>query len=135
MPRSSALLLSVLIAGSMAACSSDTPTDPAPAPTTAPPTASVAPIDEPPGTIACGKAVRALRDATLMNPGVITDITNAAVTADAPVAEAAQTLSAAYAKAITAHGTPTEPDAVAAVSGAAAELAKTCSDSGLETVG
>jgi hypothetical protein len=93
------------------------------------------PEDEPPGTIACGKAIRAVRDATLMNPGVIADITNAAATADAPVTDAAQRLSEAYDKAVAAHNKDTEPDAIAAVSGAGAELIQICTDSGLETVG
>jgi vacuolar-type H+-ATPase subunit H len=70
-----------------------------------------------------------------MNPGVITDITDATRTADAPVADAAQDLSTAYRKAIAAHDTEAEPDAVAAVSAAAAELVKICGDSGLETAG
>jgi hypothetical protein len=87
------------------------------------------------GTIACGKAARALNDGTLMHPGVITDITRASGTADAPVADAANHLSEAYTEAVGAHGTDAEPDAVAAVSRAAAELIKICRDSGLETVG
>jgi len=132
-------MLSVLIAGStVAGCS-----DPSPEPTAAAPSApgsepsgaAAAQADEPPGAIACGKAVRAVQDATLMNPGVITDITAATGTADAPVADAAQNLSAAYNKAVAAHDTDAEPDAVAAVSAAAAELVKICDDSGLETVG
>jgi hypothetical protein len=66
---------------------------------------------------------------------VVTDIADAAGTADAPVADAAQTLATAYTTAVAAHGQATEPDAIAAVSAAAAELVKICSDSGLETVG
>jgi len=99
------------------------------------PTADEPSADEPPGAIACGKAALAVRDATLMNPGVITDITRASGTADAPVADAAQHLSEAYTEAAGAHGTGAEPDAVAAVSAAAAELLKICSDSGLAAVG
>src|SRR4051812_35199280 len=76
--------------------------------------------EDPPGMIACGKATRAVSDGTLMNPGVITDITHASGTADAPVADAAQHLSAAYTEAVGAHGTDAEPDAVAAVSEAGA---------------
>ena len=132
-------MLSVLVAGStVAGCS-----DPSPKPTAAAPSApgsepsgaAAAQADEPPGAIACGKAVRAVRDATLMNPGVITDIVAATGTADAPVADAARDLSAAYSKAVAAHDTDAEPDAVAAVSAAAAELVQICDDSGLETVG
>ena len=134
MPRSlSALSVSVLLAGSLTGgCSQATPV-PAPKPTA--PTPAAAPADEPPGTLACGKAVDAVRDATLMNPGVVTAITAASGTADAPVADAAQTLGKAYTKAISAHGTEAEPDAVAAVSAAAAELVKICGESGLETAG
>lgn len=147
-------MLSVLIAGGPVAGCSDPSPDAATSPTAAapsapanePPGASAAPdngppgaaaaqVDEPPGTIACGKAVQAVRNATLMNPGVITDITAATGTADAPVADAAQRLSAAYSKAVAAHDTDAEPDAVAAVSAAAAELVKICGDSGLETAG
>lgn len=137
-------MLPVLITGStVAGCSHGSP-GPATPPTAATasavggnesPGASAAPVDEPPGAIACGKAAQAVRDATLMTPGVISDITLATGTADAPVADAAQRLSAAYAKAVTAHDTEAEPDAVAAVSAAAAELVTICNDSGLETVG
>jgi hypothetical protein len=70
-----------------------------------------------------------------MNPGVVADITTASGTADAPVADAARALSTAYTRAVAAHGTDAEPDAVAAVSAAAAELVAICGDSGLETVG
>ena len=134
MPRLlSALSVSVLLAGSVTSgCSEATP---APAPKPAASSLAAAPVDEPPGTVACGKAVDAVRDATLMNPGVITDITTASETADAPVADAAQTLAQAYTKAVEAHGTEEEPDAVATVSAAAAELVKICGDSGLETAG
>jgi len=146
MPRSlPAFARSVLIFGSLvgvsmiAACSSPS-SEPASAPpakaSSAPVTgASALPVDEPPGAIACGKATRAVSDASLMNPGVVADITAASGTADAPVADAAQALSAAYTKAVAAHDTDAEPDAVAAVSAAAAELVKICGDSGLETVG
>ncbi|MEU8607228.1 hypothetical protein AB0C29_04400, partial [Actinoplanes sp. NPDC048791] len=100
MPRSlPAFARSVLISGSLvgvsmiAACSSPS-SEPASAPpakaSSAPVTgASALPVDEPPGAIACGKAVRAVRDASLMNPGVAADITAASGTADAPVADAA----------------------------------------------
>jgi len=104
-------------------------------PTADEPSADEPSADGPPGAIACGKAALAVRDATLMNPGVITDITRASGTADAPVADAAQHLSEAYTEAAGAHGTGAEPDAVAAVSAAAAELLRICSDSGLVAVG
>ncbi|MGW4945506.1 hypothetical protein ACWEOZ_28390 [Actinoplanes sp. NPDC004185] len=144
MPRSlPAFARSVLIAGSLvggsmiAACSSPAPepASPPPAGASSAPAPSATPVDEPPGAIACGKAVRAVSDASLMNPGVVADITAASATADAPVADAAQALSAAYTNAVAAHDTDAEPDAVAAVSAAAAELVKICGDSGLETAG
>jgi hypothetical protein len=132
-------LLAVTIAIMIPGCSS--PPDDPPA-TTAPaagPTdgssADHTSADDLPGTIACGKAARALSDGTLMDPGVISDITHAAGSADAPVADAADHLSEAYTEAVRAHGTDAEPDAVAAVSRAAAELIEICRDSGLETVG
>jgi len=132
-------MLSVLIAGcTVAGCAHQSHEPPAAAASASdnePSGAAAALVDEPPGTIACGKAVQAVREATLMNPDVITDIANAAGTADAPVADAAQDLSAAYSKAVAAHDTDAEPDAVAAVSAAAAELVKICDDSGLETAG
>ncbi|MEU8235239.1 hypothetical protein AB0C12_37085 [Actinoplanes sp. NPDC048967] len=132
------LIAAGLVSGSMiAACSSPSPQSAPtpPAQASSAPAPSAAPVDEPPGAIACGKAVRAVNDASLMNPGVVADITAASGTADAPVADAAQALSAAYTKAVSAHDTDAEPDAVAAVSAAAAELVKICGDSGLETVG
>ncbi len=136
MPRPLPALLScVVIAGVLLSGCSDATNEPAPAPPSSAPSASPTPLDEPPGTIACGKAVRAVRDASLMNPGVVSDIAGSSGTADAPVADAAQALSQAYTKAIAAQGTEEEPDAVAAVSAAAAELVKICGDSGLETAG
>jgi hypothetical protein len=151
-----AVVLSVLIAGFAAAggCSADdrrTPT-PSAAPEAAPPTASTAVddppgasaaappsvsavVDDPPGAITCARVVRAVREATLMMPGVVADVVRASGTADAPVADAAQRLSAAYAAAVEARGTDSEPDAVAAVSAAAAEMVGVCGDSGLGTVG
>jgi len=132
-----AVVPSVLIAGFVAAgCSAagrGTPV-PAPAPVVAPPSVS-APADDPPGAMTCGRVVRAVRDATLMVPGVVTDVVQASDTADAPVADAAQRLSMRYTAAVAAHGTDGEPDAIAAVSEAAAEMVGVCADSGLETAG
>src|SRR4051794_36346497 len=101
------------------------------------PTASAGrPIaDDPPGTATCGRLVTAIRDATLMDPGVVNAIVSASGTADAPVADAARRLAAAYASATTAKGSDSEPDAVAAVSAAGADMAGVCDDSGLATVG
>jgi hypothetical protein len=70
-----------------------------------------------------------------MEPGVVDRIVAASSTADAPVADAAQRLAAAYAKATTSKGTSQEPDAVAAVSAAAADMAGVCAESGLESAG
>jgi hypothetical protein len=70
-----------------------------------------------------------------MEPGVIDRVVAAASTADAPVAVAAQRLAAAYAKATASRNTTQEPDAVAAVSAAAADMAGVCAESGLESVG
>jgi hypothetical protein len=135
-PRLPAFSLAILIgAVTVSACAGPENT---PGPSSASPssaTASGPPADDPPGTRACAKASRALRDGTVMNPGVVTDITTAAATADAPVLEAAQALAAAYTKAVAAHGADAEPDAIAAVSAAAAELTRICAASGLEVAG
>jgi hypothetical protein len=79
--------------------------------------------------------VTAVDDATLMQPGVVDVIARASATADAPVGDAAQRLASAYAAAAAARGTDTEPDAVAAVSAAGADMSQVCADSGLDTVG
>ncbi|GAB1689675.1 hypothetical protein [Krasilnikovia sp. M28-CT-15] len=107
---------------------------PPPATTPAPSSASAA-VDDPPGTITCTKLTRAIADGTLMEPGVVDDIVATSRTADAPVADAARRLGEAYAAAVAAHGTENEPDAVAAVSAAGAEMSAVCIDSGLETAG
>ena len=70
-----------------------------------------------------------------MTPAVVDGIARAASTADAPIADAAQRLAAAYAGAVAARGTENEPDAVAAVSAAGGEMSTVCKESGLETVG
>ncbi len=59
----------------------------------------------------------------------------ASTTADAPIADSAQRLAAAYAGAVSARGTESEPDAVAAVSAAGVEMSTVCEQSGLEPVG
>jgi hypothetical protein len=92
-------------------------------------------VDNPPGAKTCALLSAAIKGATLMVPGVIGDVVVASATADAPVADAAQRLSAAYTTAVAAKGTGREPDAVAAVSAAAADMAGVCDDSGLSTVG
>jgi len=132
--RSSLLVLTatLLIAG----CS-----DPAPAPVVAP-SETVAsspdgvPSDEDPtGATACSLLKAAVNDATLMEPGVADAIAQAGSEADAPIADAGQRLATAYAAAVTARGKDTEPDAVAAVSAAGADMTSVCTESGLDTVG
>ncbi|WP_306213589.1 hypothetical protein [Actinoplanes sp. RD1] len=91
--------------------------------------------DEPPGAIACAMAAAASRAGSFMAPGVVVAIQRASGTADAPVADAAGRLTTAYNAAAGAVGAEDEPDKVAAVSAAAAELVGVCGDSGLETVG
>jgi hypothetical protein len=104
-----------------------------------PPAQSSVPTAEvsgaPPGTRTCSDLTTAITRATLMDPGVVARIAAASATADAPVADAAQRLAAAYAKAAISKGTSQEPDAVAAVSAAAADMAGVCEESGLESVG
>jgi hypothetical protein len=88
-----------------------------------------------PGTRTCAALTAAITQATLMEPGVVAHIVAAAATADAPVADAAQRLAAAYAKAASSTNTVQEPDAVAAVSAAAADMSGVCTESGLESAG
>jgi hypothetical protein len=88
-----------------------------------------------PGTRTCADLNAAVSQASLMEPGVVDGIVAASSTADAPVADAARRLAAAYARATTSKGTVQEPDTVAAVSAAAADMAGVCAESGLESVG
>jgi hypothetical protein len=90
------------------------------------------PVDEPPGLLTCTALAVAIRDASLMEPGVVKGIAAASGTADAPVADAAERLFQAYRGALLRAGTPSEPDAVAAVSAAAADMAQVCADSGFQ---
>lgn len=108
-----------------------------PAGTVAAPTASGdgALVDEPPGSLTCGELKTAVNGATLMEPGVVDGIVRISSTADAPVADSARRLAVAYASAVAAHGSEGEPDAIAAVSMAGAEMTQVCVDSGLDTVG
>jgi hypothetical protein len=102
-------------------------------PTAVVPTAE--PDGAPPGTETCTELGAAITEASLMQPGVVDRIAAAAATADAPVADSARRLATAYAAALTARGTPQEPDATAAVSAAAADMSGICNESGLETAG
>ncbi|WP_244875967.1 hypothetical protein [Winogradskya consettensis] len=119
--------------GLLGACTADTARTTAPAPAPSP---SVSPaVDEPPGSLACAKVIAAVRDATVMMPGVADTILQATGTADAPVADAAQRLAEAFTAAVQAQGAEDEPDKIAAVSAAAAEMVEICRDSGLESAG
>jgi hypothetical protein len=132
------LLVGIGVVGVLAACSG-TPTpivSPAVGKAPLPTASSGVPVDDdPPGSVACGELKDAVTAASLMEPGVVDKIVRLSSTADAPVADSAQRLAVAYAAAVTAHGSDSEPDAVAAVSVAGADMTKVCSDSGLDTVG
>jgi hypothetical protein len=138
MSRSLAVVVMLVLVAGGSSTSSPSPsrTVPAPVPAAGSPSPSVAfSPDDPPGTVACHLLAAAVRESTLMDPGVVDTIARAGQTADAPVGDAAQRLATAYAAAATAHGTDNEPDAVAAVSAAGADMSQVCDDSGLETVG
>ena len=96
---------------------------------------SVEPSGAPPGTLTCAELGGAIQRASLMQPGVVDGIVRTSGTADAPVADAAQRLVAAYVSAVAAKGSDSEPDAVAAVSAAAADMEGVCEQSGLATTG
>jgi hypothetical protein len=125
MPR--ALIIAILLAA-VAGC------DNAPEQVVAPSPPPIL-IDDPPGTLTCAALATAIADSSLMAPGVVDGVVRSSGTADAPVADAAQRLGAAYAVAISSAGTDQEPDAVAAVGAAASDMSSVCSDSGLRTVG
>jgi hypothetical protein len=134
-PLCAALLaLTVLFTGTACGRSAGPAASASPAPTVSS-AASPAVVDDPAGSVACAALQRAVTRATLMDPGVVDAIVRASRTADAPVADAAERLAAAYASAVAAHGLETEPDAIAAVSVAGADMTGACSDSGLDTVG
>ncbi|MGA5304553.1 hypothetical protein ACPCHT_31900 [Nucisporomicrobium flavum] len=127
-------VLAALLAGCSTPAAPPSPTPPAPAASPArPPSAAVA--DDPPGSVACGKISEAVREGTLMQPGVVSDVGRSTATADAPVADAAVRLQQAYDRAVAAQGRDDEPDRVAAVSAAAAQMVSVCADSGLATAG
>ncbi|GAA2859100.1 hypothetical protein Acy02nite_23110 [Actinoplanes cyaneus] len=130
MHRFTAFAALLLPAGLVACGAENQPGTPAPAPS---PVVSAAPADDPPGTLTCRALAAAVRDASLMEPGVIQAVVAAGGTADAPVADAAAALDEAYRKAVLSHGTQSEPDAIAAVSAAAADMSQVCADSGLDS--
>lgn len=128
MPRF-VLFVAIAVCAGVTACGDEkTPEAPAPAPSV-----SAAPSDDPPGLLTCRELAVAVRDASLMEPGVVQSVVAASGTADAPVADAAAALGQAYAQALSSHGTQSEPDAIAAVSAAAADMSQVCADSGLDT--
>jgi hypothetical protein len=111
-------------------------TDPSPpAETATAPSAGVATVGQPPGVAACALLKTAIDEGTLMQPGVADAVVAASVTTNQPVAAAGQRLGAAYAAAVASHDTDGEPDAVAAVSAAGADMKSVCVDEGLETAG
>ncbi len=120
----------------LSGCSGDAEPGTAPASTlSAPVPADPSATEDVPGALACRTLIDAVREGTLMAPGVVDAVARTGSTADAPIAEAAQRLAAAYAGAVAAQGSEGEPDAVAAVSAAGADMTTVCDDSGLETVG
>jgi hypothetical protein len=134
-PFCAALLgLALLVTGTACSRSARPAAQPSPEPS-ASLAASPEAADDPPGSLACAALRRAVARATLMDAGVVDAIVRASRTADAPVADAAERLAAAYASAVAAHGQESEPDAIAAVSVAGADMTSVCADSGLDTVG
>jgi hypothetical protein len=129
-PSSAAALALIVFLAGCAGGAQPTAAGPASAGTSA----SAGP-DDPPGAITCHLLALAVTDATLMEPGVVAAIVAASTTADAPVADSATRLSTAYASAVAAKNTDNEPDAIAAVSAAGADMSGVCDDSGLESVG
>lgn len=129
----SRLLITAILLVAVAGCGS-APEQPV---TPSPPTSVAASTgaDDPPGILTCTALAASIAESSLMVPGVVDEVVRASVTADAPVADAAQRLGAAYATAVSAAGTDQEPDAVAAVGAAASDMSSVCSDSGLKTVG
>ncbi|MFI1989933.1 hypothetical protein [Actinoplanes sp. NPDC020271] len=120
----------IVLAGLGACDDRSEPGAPAPAPSSF---LSAAPVDDPPGRLTCSALATAVRNASLMQPGVVQGIVAAGGTADAPVADAAAALGEAYGKALVSHETQSEPDAIAAVSAAAADMSQVCADSGLDS--
>ena len=72
---------------------------------------------------------------SFMTPGVVDEIVSASATADAPLADAAGRLAAAYRAAVAAKDKDDEPDKIAAVGAAASDMSGVCAQSGLRTVG
>ncbi|GLW30754.1 hypothetical protein [Actinoplanes regularis] len=130
MPRLAPFVALALIVG-MTGCADEK--SPGPSPSGPSTIVSPAPVDDPPGLLTCRHLAMAVRDASLMEPGVVQDIVATSATADAPVADAATALGRAYANALVSRDTRGEPDAIAAVSAAAADMSQVCADSGLDS--
>ncbi|MEU4239873.1 hypothetical protein [Actinoplanes sp. NPDC026619] len=127
------LFLVVIVLLSTAGCGgSDVPAV-TPAPSVAPSESSAA--DDPSGSAACARLAAAVAAGSLMDAGVADDIVSSSRTADAPLADSADRLEAAYRAAVAAAGKADEPDKVAAVSAAASDMSGVCAESGLQTVG
>jgi hypothetical protein len=125
------VLVLVMLTGGCSREAPGTPDATVSAPIPADPSAT----EDVPGEVACRALAAAVRDATLMNPGVVDAIAAASVTADAPIADAGRRLADAFRAATAARGTDSEPDAVAAVSAAGADMSRVCQESGLDAVG
>jgi hypothetical protein len=125
----------VIVLAALSGCGGDPPQEVAPSPRAGAESSSAAAVDDPPGTLACAALATAIAQSSLMTPGVVDEVVRSSVTADAPVADAAERLGAAYTQAVSAAGTEREPDAVAAAVAAASDMSSVCSDSGLQTVG
>jgi hypothetical protein len=132
----SVVALSLLVGTALAGCGDDTPVA---TPTTPAPQisafVSVGPTEARPGSAACALLVQAIEDATLMQPGVADAVVAASQSGDEDVAAEGRRLGAAYAAAISSRGTDGEPDAVAAVSAAGADMRALCVRAGLATAG
>jgi hypothetical protein len=138
-------LVALVAAGGAGGCGDAKPSSTAPAPGSAAErpagggasaggrTAGAA--DDPPGTFTCALLADAVAKGSLMDTGVVDGIVSASGSADAPVSDAAQRLASAYAAAKSSSGSESEPDAIAAVSAAAADMSGICADSGLKSVG
>jgi hypothetical protein len=91
--------------------------------------------DDPAGAVTCAQLAVAIAAGSLMTPGVVDGIVAASWTADAPLADAARRLDAAYRAAVAAADKDDEPDKIAAVGGAASDMSAVCVESGLRTFG
>ena len=91
--------------------------------------------DDPPGAVACARLGEVMAAGTLMVPGVADGIVQASRGADAPLADAAERLGAAYRTAAAAKDEPDEPDKIAAVGAAASDMSGVCAESGFQAVG